>query len=226
MSLVGRKPRPLSRGIGSFRDDRLFIIACDDTYAPKQYFNFFKISRVQIHVVETTDGTSAAPQVLERLLEVDHEEDDELWMLLDVDHCGQGRHLQSFMYAIADAKRKGVNVALSKPCFELWLLLHHIDESQAGKLGNAKDVERALRKSLGEYNKTRLKQEHFPLASVCEAYKRAANLDRAVKGGDIPASNTTRVYKIWKSIVDKALPSQLPEEILAVLAPSSPPLLS
>jgi len=108
MSLLRRKARPLSRDTGSFRDDRLFIIACDDTFAPKQYFDFFKISRVQIHVVPTQDGTSAAAHVLERLLAIDHEDYDELWMLLDVDHCDRGRHVQGFMEAIADAKRRGV----------------------------------------------------------------------------------------------------------------------
>jgi hypothetical protein len=38
MSLVQRQPRPLTRDAVSLRDDRLFIVACDDTYAPKQYF--------------------------------------------------------------------------------------------------------------------------------------------------------------------------------------------
>jgi hypothetical protein len=56
MSLVRRKSRPLSRDTGSLRGDRLFIVACDDTFAPKQYFDFFRIARVKIHVVPTLDG--------------------------------------------------------------------------------------------------------------------------------------------------------------------------
>jgi hypothetical protein len=72
MSLFQRKPRPLSRDAESLRDDRLFIVACDDTFAPKQYFDFFRITRVKIHVVPTTDGTSVAAHVLERLLQFDH----------------------------------------------------------------------------------------------------------------------------------------------------------
>jgi hypothetical protein len=66
MPLMQRKPRPLSRDKQTFRDDRLIIIACDDTYAPKQYFGFFRFPRVHVHVVETTDGTSSAEAVLER----------------------------------------------------------------------------------------------------------------------------------------------------------------
>jgi predicted AlkP superfamily phosphohydrolase/phosphomutase len=73
MSLFQRKARPLKRDDASLRDDRFYIVACDDTYAPKQYFEFFKIPRVQVHVIPTVDGTSAARHVLERLLQFEHE---------------------------------------------------------------------------------------------------------------------------------------------------------
>ena len=139
MSLIQRQPRPLTRDAASLRDDRLFIVACDDRFAPKQYFNFFRLTRVQVHVVPTPDGSSAARHVLDRLLRVDHDEDDERWMLLDTDHCVQGTHLAGFVEALAEAKRQRVNVALSKPSFELWLLLHHVEESALGPLPAAKD---------------------------------------------------------------------------------------
>jgi len=187
MTLNPRQPRPLVRDAESLRDDRLFIEACDDTFAPKQYFDFYRIPRIQIHVVQTRDGTSAAPHVLERLLKIAHEPDDELWMLLDTDHYTQGTHLASFVQTLAEAKRQGVNVALSKPSFELWLLLHHLEETALGVLPAARDVEERLRSVLGEYNKTRLKQDHYPHTSVCNACIRADRLDRAVEGGDIRA---------------------------------------
>jgi hypothetical protein len=149
MSLIQRRPRPLTRDVASLRDDRLFIVACDDTFAPKQYFDFFRLARVKIHVVPTPDGSSAALHVLERLLSFDHDEDDELWMLLDTDHCVQGTHLASFVKTLAEAKCQRVNVALSKPSFELWLLLHHVEETALGLLPTATDVEGALRARLG-----------------------------------------------------------------------------
>ena len=97
MSLTHRKPRPLVRDAASLRDDRLFIIACDDTYAPKQYFEFFRIARIQVHVVPTTGGASAALHVLSRLLAIDHEPDDELWLVLDTDHCIKAATLRAFL---------------------------------------------------------------------------------------------------------------------------------
>ena len=217
MTLIPRQPRPLTRDAASLRDDRLFIVACDDTFAPKQYFNFFRLPRVQIHVVPTPDGSSAASHVLDRLLRFDQEEDDELWMLLDTDHCVQGAHLAGFVETLREAKRQRVNVALSKPSFELWLLLHHVEETAIGMFPAAKDVEEALRATLGEYNKTNLKQAHYPLTSVRNACIRAERLDDTVAGGDIPSDNTTRVYRLLKAIVAKALPQQLPLELRGLL---------
>jgi hypothetical protein len=213
MSLIQRKPRPLDRNVADFRDDRLFIVACDDTYAPKQYFSFFNITRVQVHVVPTQDHSSVAQYVLGRLLQFEHEEDDELWMLLDTDHCIQAHHRKGFIQAIHEAKLRYVHVALSKPCFELWLLLHFMDESTVVSLPNAKETEKALRKVLGEYNKTHLKETDYPLDSVRDACFRAEKLDATVAGGDIPETNTSRVYRLWKAIAAKALPSQLPDAL-------------
>lgn len=216
MSLTRRKRLPLTRDITRLRDDRLFIIACDDTYAPKQYFEFFRIPRVQVHVIPTEDGTSAAKHVLNRLMEIEREEDDELWLLLDADHNLEGNHFRGYMAAITEARQRGVKVALSKPCFELWLLLHHVEESLVTTLANANAVAENLRAKLGEYNKTHLREKHYLIGSVPTAYDRAKRLDATVLGGDRPQANTTRVYKIWESFVSKALPSQLPSEFHSI----------
>jgi hypothetical protein len=219
MSLIKpRKPRPLSRDSGTRRDDRLFIVACDDTYAPKQYFNFFKLTRVQVHVVETPadENTCHAVDVLQRLEIIDHEEDDERWMLLDTDHYVSGPHVKDFRRVIKEAGEKGIFVALSRPCFELWLLLHHTEKEMVSELPDAKSVERALRELLGGYNKTNLKREHYPLELVTKACIKAKAMDKTVKGGAIPKSNTSRVYQLWESIIAKALPSQLPAELASL----------
>ena len=217
MSLTQRKTRQLTRDAGTFRDDRLFIVACDDQYAPRQYFDAFKLSRVQVHVVTTDDGTSSASFVLDRLLRFEHEPDDERWLLLDTDHYTQGSHIKSFMAAIRKARHNGVKIAISKPCFELWLLLHVAEESTVGSLADASETSTALRVALGEYNKTQLKAEHYPVASVVMACERAERLDTKIGGGEIPSGNTTRVYQLWRAIAAKALPSQLPPELRGLL---------
>ncbi len=211
MSLTHRTPRPLFRDAGGYRDDRLFIIACDDTYAPKQYFDFFRIPRVQVHIVATTDGSSAAEHVLNRLLEVDHEEDDERWLLLDTDHYILDNHIGSFARALQKARQAGVRIALSRPCFEFWLLLHHIKSGDAAGLANASEVELKLKEVLGAYNKRRLLAEHYTLRGVVHACQEAKALDTPTAQSDRPETNTSRVYKIWESIIRSASPAQCPE---------------
>jgi hypothetical protein len=218
MSLISTlKPRPLNRGAGTLRDDRLFLVACDDTYAPKQYFSFLRLSRVQIHVVETDDTKSAAVYVLERLKKVSFEVDDERWMVLDTDHCIELNHFSSFIQALIEARQAGIKIALSKPCFELWLLLHHVSEGDVIGLRNASETEAKLREVLGEYNKTNLKPEHYPLASIAAAITRAERLDAQVQGGDRPEKNTTRVYQLLKAILASIPVAQRPEELRAVV---------
>ena len=53
------------------------------------------------------------------------EKDDELWVMIDVD-----RWNKSTLQEIAkEARQKGYRLAISNPCFELWLLLHFRDFS-------------------------------------------------------------------------------------------------
>jgi hypothetical protein len=216
MSLIQRKARPLQRDSESLRDDRLFIVACDDTFAPEQYFGFFKLIRVKVHVVPTIDGTSAAKHVLDRLLGFEYEEYDERWLVLDTDHYVRGTHIQGFLAALQEAKQQGIQVALSRPSFDLWLLLHHVEATTVTQYSNADEVGAALRAHLGKYDKRKLDGTAFPLESVVAACRRAESLDAIVDGGDIPQGNTSRVYRLWKAIAAKAHPTQLPEGLRAL----------
>jgi hypothetical protein len=213
MPMTTRRARPLARDKQVFRDDRLFIIACDDTYAPKQYFELFRIPRIQIFVVETKDGENSADRVLDRLLSFDHHSSDERWLVLDTDHYTQGKHLQSFTAALTRARQNGIRVALSKHCFELWLLLHHIAETDLPDLRDCSAIDRELKRVLGGYDKTSLNTARFPISAVREACLRARRLDQVVAGEEIPTAVTTRVYRILAAISEKALSSQLPEEL-------------
>lgn len=209
-------PRPLVRETATFRDDRLFIVACEDTYAPQQYFEFFKIPRVQIHVVPTRDGRSSPPHVLERLLEIEHAEYDERWLLLDVDHRSEGPHVASLVQTLSDARRRGVNAAICNPCFELWLLLHHRREDELGEFATCDIVTGTLREVLGGYNKRRLSSEQFGRQSVAEACVRARRLNDT-SAWSVPDGYAAQVHRLWEAIASGAAPHQLPPEFLRIL---------
>ena len=219
MSLLHREPRKMKRdrdGV-ELRDTRLFLIACDDTYAPQQYFEFLKLPRIKILVVPTEDSTSTPLPVLKRLeqraKQLKLDEEDEKWLVLDTDRLIQGAKQKDLMRAIQQARQKGIQVALSRPCFELWLLLHHLDETAVPQKGNCGEIEAALRAVHGEYNKTHLKEEHYPNGSATEAILRAERMDLAAGGGDIPATHATRVYRLMRAIAKKGLPSLVPDEL-------------
>lgn len=196
-----REPRPLDRTGGGLRDIRLILVATDDRYAPRQYFGFFQFPNVQVRVIPTPDGAAGhAQDVLDRLLQFEHEEGDERWLVLDTDHFVEGQHVGAYIEALQRARRAGVKLALSRPCFEYWLLLHHREAEEVDHLSNARQVAEQLREALGEYNKSNLKREHYPVDKLVTAARRAQARDAKVGGGMIPDANTTRVYQLLKSI--------------------------
>ena len=205
------KPRPLVRDAATYRDDRLLIVACEDTYAPKQYFDLFQIPRVQIHVAPSEGGRSSPSHVLERLLGFEHAEYDERWLLLDVDHRGAGPHVAELTQTLSEARRQQVNVAICNPCFELWLLLHHRGEDVCRGLSRCGDVEGELRGVLGTYNKRRLDPGQFSRRSVVEACMRARLFDQS-PAWSIPDGQTAQVYRILESLAEGAAEHQLPPE--------------
>jgi len=68
----------------------LIVIASEDKYAVRQYFEFFRSTKIQFKVLETQDGKSAPEHVLTRLDEYMKEFDigdgDEFWLVSDCDH--------------------------------------------------------------------------------------------------------------------------------------------
>ena len=196
-----------------YRDDRLFYIGCDDRYAPKLYFGFFKMPRIKLCMVPAEDDLSHAQYVLEKLKSIRCEDDDEKWMVLDTDHCIKGSHFESYEKALSEARRIGIHIAISCPCFEVWLALHHSPVEEVAKLETAEACARHLSLVANGYNKTRLRVEAFPVEALPDAYHRAAARDGEVLGGDKPQGVTTRVYQVWHNILCKALASQLPDAL-------------
>jgi hypothetical protein len=212
MSITQRKDRSLNRDIEPtfYRDDRFFIIACDDSYAPDQYFNFFQIPRVKVIVIPTPiDNTnSSALHVLQRLKD-DYKSYDEKWLLLDTDHYIYGTHVKNYNCALKEAEEAGIKVALNKPCFEIWLLLHHVNSNDVKHLKNAAETENFLKKILNGYDKTNLQENKFPQETLKNACLNAIELDLN-PDNRIPAENVSRVYQIWQNILAKASENQLP----------------
>ncbi|MHB8189962.1 MAG: RloB family protein [Ferrimicrobium sp.] len=94
---------------------------------------------------------------------------DEFWCVFDVEWPRNHLHLRD---AIEQARQSGIELAISNPCFELWLVLHFQDHSSW--LDN--DPARRLRQNLdGSDNKGIDAATYMPL--VRDAVTRAKELD-------------------------------------------------
>jgi len=124
MALTGRKHRPLNRKVSHLRDTKLIIIAAEGHKTEKQYFRIFENHRVQVIVIPAKDNRSAPEYILEKLnsyiKEYEIGKDDQLWLMIDTDRWGD----KKLSKICKEAIQKKYDLAVSNPCFEVWLYLH------------------------------------------------------------------------------------------------------
>lgn len=200
MNLSFRKPRPLDRTIEHYRDTRLIVIATEGECTERQYFEMFRehSSRVQVLVLETHQGKSAPKHLFERLARFKRQHNlikgDQLWLVLDKD-----RWPESQLSEIAGkAHQHNFNMAVSTPCFDFWLYLHHSDNVGGMEHVSSQDMKKALRNVLGSYNPSNLNTDQF-LPHVELAVERARRLD-SFPSARWPNSLGTHVYRVVQSI--------------------------
>ena len=203
MGLTSRQKRPLDRKGGKQRDARLFVIATEGEKTEKQYFEYFgrKDSRVQIIVLETKGGFSAPQYILKRMKEFVRDKelwaDDERWVVFDKDKWPDAQLSQ----VASESRHCRFNLAVSNPCFELWLFIHlgDVQAEMDGKPCNFFDSE--IRRILGRFDPS-----HIDLAAfeprIDAAVLRGSRLDKN-STERWPSQMGTRVYKVVQSILAK-----------------------
>jgi hypothetical protein len=171
-------------------------------------------------VLSTEEGYSSPKAVVERLnryrLEEQVGDEDELWICIDADHWIRGNHQRELAEVLRQCRSNGYGVAISNPCFEVWLLLHFVtidDELLNTILGNAQNssvsesdrqsircegFEKHLRMVSGGYNKTNVARLPISTLQVSQAMQRARELDNGT--GDMPGAPGTRAYKLLDTL--------------------------
>lgn len=202
MGLTSRKKRPLDRMIPHLRDTRLIVIATEGKYSEKQYFEseFFRNRRIQVKVLETKDNRSAPKYVKERIRSFtkryELNSDDQLWLVLDKDRWPDAQLADVFQHPFSN--KKLIQIAVSNPCFEFWLLLHISD--WGGESVSSRDVNKILKEKLGGYKKSNVKIEQFK-NGVDEAILRAKLLT-PLTGYRWPVNPGTNVYILVEAIFE------------------------
>jgi hypothetical protein len=110
-----------------WRDATIFIIVCEGSETEKKYFDFFHLltERIKVYPVPSTDGMTA-PKYLFNNAEnayAKYSSDGgkvELWFVIDVDRWVKQIHE---LHNECSTKPDW-NIAISNPCFEVWLNAH------------------------------------------------------------------------------------------------------
>ena len=119
---------------------------------------------------------------------------DETWAVFDRDTHPK------FDEAVGLCVAKGVKVARSNPCFEVWLLLHNVDFHRPD---NSAAVQRELREHCPEYNHSRGKQpdcaELIPFIKQAELRAERQLAARDGEGAAFGPPSTT-VFQLTRSV--------------------------
>jgi hypothetical protein len=184
----------------AFRDARLFVIACEGKETEPAYFQHFEsISRrVKVKIVQPKEGeawNSSPKWVLDRaaqyVSDIGLSEDDQLWLVMDLD-----RWELKTLHEIGQvcSEQPGWNLAISNPCFEVWLVMHLSDTLDFTE--TACQAWKTKLKGLAPdgYSPRKL----LPLLQ--NAIARAEAVDKNPEHF-MPESGTTKVYRLAKEIL-------------------------
>ncbi|GAA1922912.1 RloB family protein [Streptantibioticus ferralitis] len=123
-------PRPLRRGLDSYPDEscRVVYIAAEGEKTEPDYVNLLNDTYGQrpgrkffLHFCHAGEGLRPS-EVVSHVIAAAPSPKDEKWALFDRDTADNRD--DDIRAAMRKAAREGVQVALSHPSFELWLLLH------------------------------------------------------------------------------------------------------
>jgi hypothetical protein len=141
----------------AFREERKsLLVVCGALATEPAYFDGLKRARRNPAVTVKIKARPADPEAVVNfaadLRDRAEGTRDEVWCVVDVDEFDVSR-------ALVQARRRGVSLAVSNPCFEYWLLLHF--EVCAAPMNRYREVERRLRRHLPGYSKSALRFEDF-----------------------------------------------------------------
>jgi hypothetical protein len=170
-----------------------YLVWCGGLRTERDYFDGLKKALGNPRITVEIRGTGKSPaQVVQAAAELRDRRPgmfSEVWCVVDVDEF-------DLTDAVAEAGKREINLAVSNPCFELWLLLHHAD-CRAHCAGCA-DVAARLKKHVRAYDKARLNFAD-DADSVTVAVTRARDL-----GGDHTTNPSTGVWRLVETITEKS----------------------
>jgi hypothetical protein len=202
------RPKGLKRKVAIKPERRTLVIYCEGVASEPDYINGLK-RLPHIHedaaITIEVDPRSGVPLTLaERAADRSRtdEEVDEVWCVFDVEAPKKHPNLAK---AIQVGSSNGVRLAISNPCFELWLLLHFEDQTS---YVSTEAVERSSRRLDARKGK-RIDSSAY-MERRGEAARRAIALEKRhlANGTGFPEDNpSAAMYRLLASIDPGALSS-------------------
>jgi len=190
------------------RDYKLFAIACEGGKREPQYFQLFEFLSIRIKVDIIEDKiqdeellqkyeTKSAPKwVLDRATRyIDQEgliDEDELWFVMDVDRWSSKQIMEMINYC---SDKPNWNIALSNPCFEIWLYLHKKDNFDNSQFKQCSE----FKTEISSFDTEGYNPLNF-ITLIKNAVNNAKTLDNN-PNSDLPSIKETKVYKLVESIL-------------------------
>lgn len=220
-----RIPIPLVRP-GGFREaEKMFVLSYEGTVTEKKYFEDFRQSTlfndsglIEVISLKRPSHTGSDPISVKRLLQQAKEDynfkpTDEFWLIIDRDDWEEVHHHDFDRLAESCRQEGNFYLAMSNPCFELWLLLHLQDLNdydtatrhkllQNPKVSRSKNfIDQLLSDLQGRgYNKRPNPQIFLPLTRT--ALRRAQELDDPPMA--YPRQLGTHVYRLIQKLIAPA----------------------
>jgi hypothetical protein len=125
------------------RDAKCIFVFCEGARTEAKYFNYFVglDSRLNIVVHKHDEAENNSPmglystaiaKVLEGKGEKEFREGDEVWIICDWDSDRDNSRDGQFRTILGECSaRPGWHLAISNPCFEVWLLYHLLNDLSA-----------------------------------------------------------------------------------------------
>lgn len=134
-----RHPEPLHRRHPKLDERNRFVVFCEGTVTEPQYLNALaRLPEVRKTASLDIRGRGLDPRRLVRELKdfrnedyqqhkAQDQNDTQYWCVFDVEAPTPHACLSD---AVQIARDNNIQVAISNPCFELWLMLHYVDHTR------------------------------------------------------------------------------------------------
>lgn len=193
--------KSLTRKVGSRTERKTVVVFCEGENSEPDYINGLRrLPEVQRNasIDIEIDPQRGVPLTLVQLAANRKRRDgevDEFWCVFDVEWPTNHPNLKR---AVQQAQANGIHVAISNPCFELWLILHH--DNQTAFL-DTDTACRERRKRDGGCGKKIDAAEYLPRRQDAVQRARSLAARHAANGTEFPKDNpSSTMYELLTAV--------------------------